>query len=219
MPISPAISRGFSCKPATPGRVLKVKGPAADQRLGSGVRLAEEQDQLLLTRLRLGERAAFEELARIHGPRMVRLAHRLLGWSADGDAQDVVQDVLARLISHPRRIAATGAKLEAWLVAVTVNQCRTHQRQWLARFAALRRKADRTIAAATAADRETCEEVSRAVGKLPPRDRELVVLHYLEEMPVDEMAALLGLSRNAVEVRLHRARGRLKERLERFMQD
>jgi RNA polymerase sigma-70 factor (ECF subfamily) len=38
----------------------------------------------------------------------------------------------------------------------------------------------------------------------------VVVLHYLEQLSVDEMCGLLRLKRNALEVRLHRARQRLK---------
>jgi RNA polymerase sigma-70 factor (ECF subfamily) len=46
--------------------------------------------------------------------------------------------------------------------------------------------------------------------KLPTRHREVVVLRYLEEMSVAEIAEVLEVSRNAVEVRLNRARARLK---------
>jgi RNA polymerase sigma-70 factor (ECF subfamily) len=49
-----------------------------------------------------------------------------------------------------------------------------------------------------------------AVQRLRPRDREVIVLHYLEQHGLAEMAGLLGISQNAVEVRLHRARQRLK---------
>jgi RNA polymerase sigma-70 factor (ECF subfamily) len=57
---------------------------------------------------------------------------------------------------------------------------------------------------------ELHEGVRRAVGRLGQRDREVIVLRYLEQMEVDEIAATLRLARNTVEVRLHRARERLK---------
>jgi RNA polymerase sigma-70 factor (ECF subfamily) len=225
------INFAFSRKPQGSARVYRVEGAArsmAEDRHGSGVRLADREDDLLaqcdlLARLRRGEHAAFEELVRQYGQRLVRLAHRLLGWSAAGDAQDVVQDVLARLLAHPKKIAASGADLEQWLLAVTVNQCRTHQRRWLAGLKLLtRREVVENYSPPEGrelTDDETRRQVRDAVGRLPPRDREVIVLHYLEEMPVDAIATVLNLSRNAVEVRLHRARGRLKERLEGFMKD
>jgi len=183
-----------------------------------GVGLANNDDQILLTRLRKGERAAFEELAGRHGPRMLRVAHRLLGWSANGEAQDAVQDVLARMLARPARIAAAGGSLERWLIAVTVNECRTQKRRWMAQLNVLRRRPV-LEASPPPADSEIQQQVRRAVQSLPPRDREVIVLHYLEELPVAEIAGMLGLKCNAVEVRLHRARKRLKEKLERFVKD
>ncbi|MGE5610229.1 MAG: RNA polymerase sigma factor [Bacillota bacterium] len=47
----------------------------------------------------------------------------------------------------------------------------------------------------------------------------MIVLYYLEQMNVAQMAALLGASPSAIDVRLHRARQRLKEKLSRFVQE
>jgi RNA polymerase sigma-70 factor, ECF subfamily len=211
-----SISIEFFRKAGPGSRVYGMKGPAADRSVG--VRLANDEDQNLLTRLHKGERAAFEELADRHGPRMVRVAHRLLGWSRGGDARDVVQDVLARMLARPQRIAAAGGSLERWLIAVTVNECLTQKRRWLTRLNALRRR-PAVETAPPPADSEIHEQVRAAVQKLPPRDRQVIVLHYLEELPVAEIAGMLGLTSNAVDARLHRARKRLSEKLERFMKD
>ncbi len=55
--------------------------------------------------------------------------------------------------------------------------------------------------------------VRKAVAALRMKDREVVVLFYLEQRPAAEIAALLDTSLNAIEVRLHRARRRLKDQL------
>ena len=55
------------------------------------------------------------------------------------------------------------------------------------------------------------ERVRRAVGRLAVKYREPIVLRYFEEMPVDRIAEVLRISPGAVEVRLSRARARLKE--------
>ena len=70
-------------------------------------------------------------------------------------------------------------------------------------------------AAASATERR--QRVRAAVGSLSTADREIIVLHHLEEMPVDAVAQTLGLRRNTVEVRLHRARRRLGELLRETM--
>jgi RNA polymerase sigma factor (sigma-70 family) len=178
-----------------------------------GVRLDLDTDRLLLERLRQGDRAAFHELARVHGPWMRRLAHRLSGWK--GEADDVVQEVFAKLIGRPERIARSN--LKAWLTTVTANECRSFRRRTLARvrllgeLAARRRELPSAVPACE--DSELYERVRRAIGRLPVRDRQAIVLHYLEQMNVDELCEILSLARNAVEVRLHRARARLREEL------
>jgi RNA polymerase sigma factor (sigma-70 family) len=57
---------------------------------------------------------------------------------------------------------------------------------------------------------ETRDQVRQSVASLPARDREVIVLRYFEQMEVAEIAQVLGLKRGAVEVRLHRARERLR---------
>jgi RNA polymerase sigma-70 factor (ECF subfamily) len=155
---------------------------------------------------------SFEQLVADHRQRVARLAYRLLGWR--DEVEDVVQDVFVSAFANMDRFRADSS-VSTWLTAITVNKCRSHLRRrflrirWLAdarRAATVKRGA---AAEVEALDRESFEQVRRAVRALPDRDREVIVLRYLEEMPVSEMAAVLGASRNAVEVRLSRARARL----------
>jgi RNA polymerase sigma-70 factor (ECF subfamily) len=182
--------------------------PAASARVPYPV----EENECLLARLRRGEREAFDELARRQGPCLLRLAQRLLGYAKDDEARDAVQEVFARLIARPKSIAAAG-DLEKWLVTVVVNQCRTQQRGLMRRLRLLAGW-KKNIELKPSRDADVNEQVRFAIMKLAVRDREVIVLHYLEEMPVDRIGAMLKLSRNAVEVRLHRARRRMKEILE-----
>lgn len=62
-------------------------------------------------------------------------------------------------------------------------------------------------------------QVHNAVNKLRPKDREVIVLYYLEEMDVKSMSELLGASISNVNVRLHRARERLRGPLSDLMKD
>ena len=62
--------------------------------------------------------------------------------------------------------------------------------------------------------REQQAWVRDAIRALPMKLREVIVLRYLQEMPVADVAATLELSESAVLVRLHRARQRLRQRLE-----
>jgi RNA polymerase sigma-70 factor (ECF subfamily) len=66
---------------------------------------------------------------------------------------------------------------------------------------------------------DTLAQVRESIKKLNTRDREVIVLHYLEDRGVTEMSELLKLKTNAVEVRLHRARQRLKKLLEPLVEE
>ncbi len=156
----------------------------------------------------------FERLVVLHEPRVRRLAHRLLGWRDNASVDDVVQDVFLAALKNLSRFRGD-ASVETWLMRITINRCRSHQRRQLVTLRWLReprRDPEPTSGAdADALADETRSLVRAAVAKLAAKEREVIVLNYLEEMPVKEIATLLNLSRGAVDVRLHRARAKLKE--------
>jgi RNA polymerase sigma-70 factor (ECF subfamily) len=159
--------------------------------------------------------ASFEQLVALHEPRVRRLAHRLLGWRGGGDVDDVVQEVFLVLLNKLDCFRGESS-LATWLTRVTINRCRTHQRtRWLR--LRLHRPPHFSEAGPPADQHAVRDEVNArvrsAVAALGARDREVIVLFYLEELPSSDIAALLGISSGAVDVRLHRARRRLKEKL------
>lgn len=56
--------------------------------------------------------------------------------------------------------------------------------------------------------------VGNAISMLNPDDAEIITLFYKNEQSLDEIAQILGLGVNTAKVRLHRARTRLKEKME-----
>lgn len=56
--------------------------------------------------------------------------------------------------------------------------------------------------------------VTRAIAMLSPDDAEVVTLFYKAEQSLEEIGRIMGLEPNTVKVRLHRARQRLKEKME-----
>jgi RNA polymerase sigma factor (sigma-70 family) len=175
----------------------------------------------LVHRFRRGDSTAFEEVVAQFQPRLAMLAYRLLGWRSRSEVEDVVQEVFLSALTHCHRFRG-GASLATWLTTITVNKCRTHQRrQWIRRrlFGTRRgeHECEPDAPAAVTPDRLAAEETSQkvrwAVRALPMKDREVVVLRYFENLSADEIGSLTGVSRGAVEVRLHRARSWLAESL------
>ena len=167
-------------------------------------------------RLARGESGAFEQVVATCRPRIERLARRLLAWRQDVD--DVVQEVFLAVLEKAPRFRGE-ASLETWLTAITVNKCRSHRRGWLRRMKFLRRTQETSaLVEGSSADRgamsaEMFAKVRGALESLVPADREVVVLYHLEQLPIDQVARVLGVKKNAAEVRLHRARKRLKDLL------
>lgn len=56
-------------------------------------------------------------------------------------------------------------------------------------------------------------DLSRAIQSLPAHYREVILLRDIEEMSIDEIAAVLGLTRESVKARIHRARMLIREYL------
>jgi len=178
-------------------------------------------ERSLAQRFAEGDAAAFEAVVAIHRPRITRLVYRLLGWPADVD--DMVQEVFLAALTKCRKFRGESA-LGTWLTVIALNKCRTHRRGLLSRWRTLRRASRRPVQLQSAADAaavkdDTLAQVREAIKKLAGRDREVIVLHYLEDRGAGEMAELLKLKTNAVEVRLHRARQRLKKLLEPLVEE
>ncbi len=160
---------------------------------------------------------SFERLVADEQAYISRLVYRLTGYRCDVD--DLVQDVfVAALSAWPKFRGESSAR--TWLTRIALNRCRQyHRRRLLGR--GLIEKVRRGLYSqkvnesrpAIEADEATLF-VRRALAELRPRDREVLVLHYLQELSVPEIAKLTGGSHNAVEVRLSRARQRLKTVLE-----
>ncbi len=179
----------------------------------------------LLTRLRAGDERAFEELVRTHGGRMLATAQRLL---RDEDAaRDAVQDAfLCAFRALPR--FEGGSLLSTWLHRIVVNaalmKLRTRRRHpeaaiddLLPSFDATGHRVEEPAAphAEGALVRAELRVAVRAcIDRLPESYRTVLVLRDIEELDTDETSRQLGLSREAVKTRLHRARQALKTLLE-----
>ena len=187
---------------------------------------ADPGERALVERLRAGDDAAFEELVRTYGPRLLGLARRLVG--NDDDARDVLQESFTSAFKGLSRFAGD-AKLGTWLHRIVVNRAlmtlRTRRRHpehpmddLLPAFERNGHHASHYGAWAdperALARREARDLVRAHIDRLPDNYRAVLVLRDLEELGTAETAEALGITQNAVKIRLHRARQALRSLLD-----
>ena len=189
--------------------------------------MTHPQDEDLLLRMRSGEEAAFEELVRTHGGRLLAVARRYL--PSEDDARDAVQD--AFLSAFKALPAFEGqAKLSTWLHRIAVNAA-------LMKLRTRRRKPAQSIddllpgfledghlekpasewmpVPLDLVERKEIAEIVRSnIARLPDNHRHVLLLRDIEEFDTEETAEMLEITPNAVKTRLHRARLALRELLE-----
>jgi RNA polymerase sigma factor (sigma-70 family) len=153
-----------------------------------------------------GDPSAFAALVTPARRRMVAVTARIVG--AD-DAEDIVQEALIRAFLSLSRLRDP-ERVEAWLTAVAVNVAK----MWLRS----RASQARAVAAAASvrplpAERELLEVVREALELLPVGQRDVVLMHYIDDLSCQEIAHLIGTTPAAVRLRLHRARTQLRREL------
>lgn len=124
------------------------------------------------------------------------------------DAEDAVHDVFSVYIAKQPEFSDAEHE-KAWFIRATVNRCGDIRRK--RRVGVLEPLDDH---AELCAEDETekaiaLEALFQKLDMLPEKIRSVIVLHYLEEMSVEETAKFLGLSRSAVKMRLLRGRALL----------
>jgi RNA polymerase sigma-70 factor (ECF subfamily) len=123
------------------------------------------------------------------------------------EAEDVTQDAFAKASFHWKRIAAYDQP-EAWVRRVAFNEAYNSTRRTRRWLVALARHGPPAQVPAVSPDRV---DLHRALCRLPPRHREVLVLHYVAELTVDEVARQLRLPLGTVKSRLSRARKALAQ--------
>ncbi len=173
-------------------------------------------DEHLVKQFNRGDESAFDRLVERYSSDIASLANRLLGWS--GEVDDVTQDVFLAAFLGLKKFRCE-CSLKTWLFTITVNKCRSYRYKRMLHRRRISQAADKAfLASAGTADKatmdsETFERVRRVIQALPAKYREPVVLRYLQELGTDQISRILGISKNALQVRLNRARARLREDL------
>jgi RNA polymerase sigma-70 factor (ECF subfamily) len=194
----------------------------------------DAETEALIERIRQGDPAARQLLLVRHQQRLrqmiaVRLDRRLV---ARLDPSDVVQEVLVEASQKlAEYLQERPLPFYPWLRQLAWERLvKLHQRHLHAQKRSVQREqdpalllpdesaldlADRLLASGTSPShhllrQELRDRVQAALAQLAPRDREVLVLRYLEQLATGEIAAILGISTGAVKTRHLRALERLR---------
>jgi RNA polymerase sigma-70 factor (ECF subfamily) len=182
-----------------------------------------EEDRELIGRCQGGDEIAFESLVRKYQSELFHLVSWNVGNAAE--AEDIVQEVLCKVyFSLPR--FDNNRPFFPWLRRVAINQCydelRRVRRRKILRFTELNEHDARIIERFMAdAQREPSPsspksgEESRSLmqkilDRLPEKQRMAIVLRDFKQIPYEEMADIMKCSRQAVRLKVFRARARLR---------
>ena len=176
-------------------------------------------DEEVVGRVLAGETALFEILMRRHNQRIYRIVRGIL--DNDGEAEDVMQDAYVRAYQYLRQFEGRSTFV-TWLTRIAMHEA-------LARAERLKRQtsldagevlADMKLTLASSdspernvANRELKSALEAAILSLPPKYRTVMMVRDVEELSTAEAASVLEISEEAVKVRLHRARARVRRAL------
>jgi RNA polymerase sigma-70 factor (ECF subfamily) len=174
----------------------------------------ESPDEVLVLAAILGNLEAFEELVMRYRPAVVRLARTIVGTDY---AEDVAQESLLLAfkalpsIEEPRKFAA-------WLSAITRHRAlrfsKSEDRHVSKRVALDEALIDKIEALARPlADKERDEEMMKALDDLPSDYAMPLRLRFLDDMPLNRIAAFMGIPLSTVKWRIHHGKKLLRAKM------
>jgi RNA polymerase sigma-70 factor, ECF subfamily len=173
------------------------------------------RDEWIALRCRLGEPGAFAELVREMERPLLYYAAKLLG--DDDTALDVLQEVWIVALRAIRRLDDPGS-VRPWLYRITRSRAIDRLRSDRSRDAAERARSGAVpeeVGEEPTFDQEDAAALHRALDKLDLKHRDVLVLHFLEDLSIAEIASIIGGPTGTVKSRIFHAKRALKEALAR----
>jgi RNA polymerase sigma factor (sigma-70 family) len=182
------------------GRMMQQAGVSEGRQI---------DDELLVIRCQLGERPAFDALIARWAGSVAGYARRVC--EDDDAAAELTQDIWLRALRGIDRLHDP-RRFRAWLFGIAHRAFVDVLRHRYRAFSPLDENFDQM--ADDLDDRGDLERMERGLARLPPVEREILTLFYLQELTIEETAGALAIPAGTVKSRLHRARRLLRRELE-----
>jgi RNA polymerase sigma-70 factor, ECF subfamily len=170
--------------------------------------MQEQTDEALLD-LAGRDETAFMLLFERHREVIFRVACRLTNSSAA--AEDITQECFLGLLNAPGRFDPAKGSLRTYLYGAVRNHARKYHGLREGEIDLDETEIDETPEPSQVfLQQEQSQVIQQAISTLPLQQREALILSQYEELPLEEIAVILGIDIGAVKSRLYRARARLK---------
>ena len=175
----------------------------------------------IISRVLKGDQQAYAELVNRYKNYVFTLALRFT--KNREDAEEVAQDIFVKAYRSLADFKGT-AKFSTWLytvvytTSITFLRKKKHEVHSLEneRIFEMAENQDSGFSANQVEQKSRVSMVNDAIAMLNPDDAQIITLFYKAEQSLEEIGAILGLEQNTAKVRLHRARQRLKEKMETY---
>jgi len=165
----------------------------------------QDDEHTIIDRCRKGDSDAYAVLVERYQSLAYTVACRMLG---DADAaNDIAQESFLAAYQGLRHFRY-GSKFSSWLTSIILNKCRDHFRSrrptvGIDEIAEIRETGRRNPEQEASAG-ESADAVQKALDRLPPDYREVIILKHIEELDYQSISEILGVSVAALKVRAHR---------------
>ena len=181
-------------------------------------------DSEIISKVLSGDQQAYAGLVNRYQSYVFTLALRFT--KNREDAEEVSQDIFVKAY---RALAGFkgNSKFSTWLYTIVNNTCITFLGKKRLDTYSLDKEGvfevadsqDSGLRANLVEQKSKVAMVNNAICLLSPDDAEIITLFYKNEQSLEEIAQILGIETNAAKVRLHRARTRLKEKMEKYFSE
>jgi len=208
---APRAVGALASKPGERSGVPARHGVTADEGRG-----ASDSDRAVLERVGRGDTDAYAEIVRRYQSRVYTIACGFVG--PGEDALDLTQDVFVKAYTELPRFHGRSA-FYTWLYRITVNTCidrvrRARRERCIPLDEGIQTAAVEVDDPARALEeKELAQAVERAIGKLSPKLRTVMILHDVRGLAMHQVAQILGCRQATVRTRLFRARAQVRERV------
>lgn len=171
--------------------------------------------------LNMTKEATLEFMMREYGDRIIQLVYLIV--KDRSMAEDITQEVFLKAFRGLNSFRGE-SNVKTWLYRIAINEAKKYLRSWsFRRIFSTFKKEDvlheryeqtEQRVEETVIGKMTKADMAERVMSLSPQYRQIILLHYYEDLTVKEIAQVLEVSAEAVRTKLHRARLKFKSMLE-----